>query len=292
MPGHRPGVRPGRRILIRTDGAGATHDLLDWLTSQRLSYSVGFTLPEHAERLIRRLPTQAWSPAYDADGEVRDGAFVAELTGLLDLSGWPARMRVIIRSERPHPGAQLRITDINGNRITAFVTNARNGRLADLEMRHRRWARCEDRIRLSRDTGLHNLPLHDLDQNRVWCALVMLACDLTAWMQMLASPQSDARRWEPERLRLRLFSAAGLLARYGRRTVIHLTGLGAWSPLLHAGISSLRLLPAPGEHPELIRPMASEGPAVDRRPPTRHVGRALTPSRQHQHTARRPTPES
>ena len=68
-----------------------------------------------------------WTPAYDADGEVRDGAWVAELTGLLDLSGWPAGMRVIVRKERPHPGAQLRITDADGLRVTAFATNTAPG---------------------------------------------------------------------------------------------------------------------------------------------------------------------
>jgi hypothetical protein len=246
LPGHRPGVRPGRKVLVRTDGAGGTHELLDWLTAQRLSYSVGYTLAGPAEAMIRRIPTAAWSAAYDADGAVRDGAFVAELTGLLDLSGWPAGMRVIIRSERPHPGAQLRITDIDGNRITAFATNTRRGQLADLELRHRRRARCEDRIRIAKDTGLNNLPLHDFNQNRIWCAIVMLACELTAWMQMLGYPTATIRRWEPKRLRLRLFSAAGRLARHGRRTVVHLARHGAWSQLLHDGISSLRLLPAPG----------------------------------------------
>ncbi len=246
LPGHRPGVRPGRQILVRTDGAGATHDLLNWLTTQRLSYSTGFTLPAHAEQLIRRLPKKAWSPAYDADGEIRPGAFVAELTGLLDLSGWPVGMRVIIRSERPHPGAQLRITDIDGNRITAFATNSRRGQLADLEMRHRRRARCEDRIRLAKDTGLSNLPLHDFNQNRIWCAIVMLACELTAWMQMLAYPASNTRRWEPKRLRLRLFSAAGRIASHGRSVTVHLARHGPWTQLLHNGIHSLRLIPAPG----------------------------------------------
>lgn len=33
-----------------------------------------------------------------------DGAWVAELTGLLTLTGWPPGMRVIARKERPHPG--------------------------------------------------------------------------------------------------------------------------------------------------------------------------------------------
>jgi Transposase DDE domain group 1 len=95
---------------------------------------------------------------HDGDGQVRDGAWVADITGLLDLSGWPAGMRVIVRKERPHRGAQLRFTDLDGHRFTAFVTDARRGQLADLELRHRQGARCEDRIRCAKDIGLRNLP--------------------------------------------------------------------------------------------------------------------------------------
>jgi hypothetical protein len=73
-------------------------------------------------------------------------------------------MRVIVRKERPHPGAQLRFTDIDGHRFTAFAASAKSGQLADLELRHRR-ARCEDRIRCAKDTGLRNLPLHGYEQN-------------------------------------------------------------------------------------------------------------------------------
>jgi hypothetical protein len=246
LPGHRPGTRLGRRVLIRTDAAGCTHDVLDWLAGQRLSYSVGFTLPEHTERLLRRIPTSVWAPAYDADGDVRDGTWVAEFTGLLDLSGWPKGMRVIVRKERPHPGAQLRITDPDGMRVTAFATNTARGQLADLELRHRRRARAEDRIRCAKDTGLTNLPLHDFDQNRIWCAIVALACELTAWLQTLALAGHQARRWEPKRLRLRLFSAAGRLAVSGRRVVLHLARTNHWGGLLVAILTRLRALPAPG----------------------------------------------
>ena len=112
-------------------------------------------------------------------------------------------MRVIARVERPHPGAQLRITDPDGNRVTAFATNTRPGgpagQIADLELRHRRRARCEDRIRAAKDTGLTNLPLHGFDQNRIWCAVVQLACELIAWTQMLGLANHPARRWEPKR---------------------------------------------------------------------------------------------
>ncbi len=81
-------------------------------------------------------------------------------------------MRVIVRRERPHPGAQLRLTDRDGHRLTAFATNTAPGgpgrQLADLELRHSRRARAEDGIRCA-----------NLAQNRIWCAIIALACELT-----------------------------------------------------------------------------------------------------------------
>jgi hypothetical protein len=244
LPCHRPGTRPGRRVLVRTDAAGCTHDFVDWLHRQRLTYSVGFPLPTDFEQTVKRIPATAWTPVYDTDDRIRDGAFVADVTALLDLRRWPPGMRVIIRSERPHPGAQLRITDIDGNRITAFATNTPRGQLAELERRHRRRARAEDRIRAAKDTGLTNLPLHTLAQNSIWCALVALACELTAWLQMLTLAGQQARRWEPKRLRLRLFSTAGRLATSGRRTVLHLPRTHRWAGLLADAITTLRTLAA------------------------------------------------
>jgi hypothetical protein len=244
LPGHRPGqrsgTRPGRRVLIRTDGAGATHEFLTWLHRRRLSYSIGFGLPDDTADLLSRIPAEVWTPAYDANDEVRDGAWVAELTGLLDLSGWPPGMRVIARKERPHPGAQLRITDAEGLRVTAFATNTRRGQLADLELRHRRRARAEDRIRCAKDTGLTNLPLHDFAQNQIWCAIVALACDLTAWMQTLALPAHPAPRWEPKRLRTRLFTIPATLARTGRRRLLHLADHHPWATIVSDAVTRLR----------------------------------------------------
>ena len=246
LPGHRRGRRHGRKVLIRADAAGCTHAFVEWLATQRLSYSVGFTLPDEMAERLALVPDRVWQPAYDADGQVRDGVWVAEVTGLLDLSGWPPGMRVIVRTERPHPGAQLRITDTDGHRVTAFATNTAKGQLADLEVRHRRRARAEDRIRCAKDTGLTNLPLHQFAQNQIWCALVSLACELTAWMQMLALAGHQARRWEPKRLRLRLFSIAGKLATTARTVTLHLSSHAPWSRLLVDAVTALRALPAPG----------------------------------------------
>ena len=187
-------------------------------------------------------------PAYDAHDEVRDGAWVAELTDLLDLAttGWPPGMRVIGRKERPHPGAQLRITDVDGHRITAFATNTAAGgpgtQLPELELRHRRRARAEDRIRCAKDSGLRNLSLHDFTQNQIYSAIVALACKITTWMQLLALTDHQARSWEPKRLQLRLLSIAGHLATTARRRILHLSAHAPWTSLALCALTNLRAL--------------------------------------------------
>src|SRR5689334_21000669 len=187
-------------------------------------------------------------------------------------------MRVIVRKERPHPGAQLRFTDLDGHRFTCFATNTRKGQLAALELRHRRRARCEDRIRNAKDTGLRNLPLHGFDQNQIWCELVAMACELTAWMQMLAL-NGPARAWEPKRLRLRLFAAAGRLARGGRR----LRPPPAAAPRRDLALghpTHRRDHPPAGPRPPLTsqtHPLPRKGdPRARGTPPTRRDSRATT----------------
>jgi Transposase DDE domain group 1 len=232
-----------RQVLIRADSGGGTQEFLAWLAKpgRRLAYSAGFTITEDIAAAILAVPAKAWTPAYDAGGQVRPGAWVAEITGMLDLTPWPKGMRVIVRKERPHPGAQLRFTDPGGHRFTCFATSTKGGQLADLELRHRRRARCEDRIRCAKDTGLRNLPLHGYDQNKIWCEIVALACELLTWMQMIALT-GPARSWEPKRLRLRLFSVAGRLTRGGRRLQLRLAATWPWARLTATAITRLHAL--------------------------------------------------
>ncbi|WDO11013.1 IS1380 family transposase (plasmid) [Streptomyces murinus] len=238
--------RRGRQTLIRTDSAGGTHDFVAWLARRGrwLSYSVGMVITDAIHQHVLQVPASAWTPAAEADGEIRDGAWVAELTGDV-LDAWPQGMRLIVRKERPHPGAQLRLTDADGMRLTCFATNTVGRPIAELELRHRLRARAEDRIRAARATGLRNLPLHRTAQNRVWLEIVQIALDLLAWMPMLALT-GTARLWEPRRLRLRLFSASGQLVTTGRRRILRLARHWPWSSHITAALDRLTALPNPG----------------------------------------------
>jgi Transposase DDE domain group 1 len=235
-----------RQVLVRADCGGGTQEFLAWLArpGRRLAYSVGLTITEDIQAAILTIPAQAWTPAYDSERQVRPGAWVAEITGMLDLAAWPKGIRVIVRKERPHPGAQLRFTDPGGHRFTCFATSTKGGQLADLELRHRRRARCEDRIRCAKDAGLRNLPLRGFAQNQIWCEITAMACELLAWLQMLAFT-GPARRWEPKRLRLRIFAVAGRLVRGGRRLQPRLAARWPWVTQIIAAITRLYAL-APG----------------------------------------------
>jgi hypothetical protein len=161
--------RPGETPLRRSSSKAGASPNAPSKPKQARHYTENLTGRADA---LNRLPETAWTPAYDGDGEPREGADVADLTG------WPARTRVIARREVPHPGAQLRPVECNGRRITCFATNASGGQLPDLKLRHGRRDRAEDRIRWVKDIGLANLPLHDAASNAVWLAIVPLACDL------------------------------------------------------------------------------------------------------------------
>ncbi len=154
-------------------------------------------------------------------------------------------MRLIVRKERPHPGAQLRITDADGLRLTCFATNTVDVPIASLELRHRQRARAEDRIRSARATGLRNLPLQDTAQNQIWLEIVQLALDLLAWMPMLALT-GEARRWEPRRLRLRLFSAAAQIITSARRRCLRFARHWPWTDVITDALERLQTLPNPG----------------------------------------------
>ena len=244
--GHR------RRLLVRTDGAGASHGLLDWLTVQdakrgrSVDYSVGFPVTEPVRTAISLVPADVWQVALDADGDLREHADVAEITGLVDASitaRWPAGMRLIVRRERPHPGATLSLFEHHdGWRYQVVATNTATGQLAFLEARHRAHARVEDRIRHAKDTGLSRLPSREYAINQAWIACVTIAADLTAWLRLLALPDS-LKACEPKALRYRLLHVPARLTRGARRRQLRFPQGWPWAAVLATFTNVMALAP-------------------------------------------------
>ena len=232
-------------ILVRADSAGATHELMDFCRDGRLRFSVGFDLTEPIRAAILALAEDAWVPALTQDGEPRDdGAWVAEITEALDLAGWPAGSRVIVRREVPHPGAQLSFTDHDGHRFQAILTDQPDRDIAYLEARHRGHARVEDRIKAGKDCGMDKLPFRDYEMNAVWLELSLIAQDLLGWTKALALAGELARS-EPKRLRYRLLHVAGRLAFHARQAILHLDRNWPWASELAAAFARLAALPPP-----------------------------------------------
>lgn len=231
-------------ILARADTAGATHDFAEALRERKIRFSLGYPVTEWVGKAALELAKRRWKPALDADGNPREGAWVAELTDRVDLTGWPEGTRLICRKERPHPGAQLRFTDPEGHRYQCFITDQRGRSLARLELRHRLHARVEDRIQESQELGLGRLPFQDLERNETWLCLALLAGDLLAWLRSLLL-EGDLARAKPRRLRHRALHVAGRITRSARRRTLHLPRSWPWAGELLAAFERLRALPAP-----------------------------------------------
>ena len=231
-------------ILVRADRAGATHGTADHCRRCDLRFSFGYELSDAVRAAILTTPADAWIAALDQDDSERPNGQVVEITDRIDLGSWPARSRVIVRRERPHPGAQFSFTDHDGYRFQAILTDQTDPDIAILERRHRQRARVEDRIRDDKDSGLAKLPFKAFALNEVWIELVMLAHDLIVWTQALLLDGQLAKA-EPKRLRYQLLHVAGRLAFSGRRAKLHLPASWPWTEPLTAAVRRLAALPAP-----------------------------------------------
>jgi Transposase DDE domain group 1 len=230
-------------ILVRADTAGATHGLLDYCREGDMRFSVGYELTEPVRIAILEIPEDAWVPALDQDGSERENGEVCEITDSVDLFSWPERSRLIVRRERPHPGAQLSFTDRDGYRFQAILTDQTDSDIAVLECRHRQHAHVEDRIRDDKDTGLSKFPFKEFALNEVWLEIVMLAHDLIVWTQALLL-SGELAKAEPKRLRYRVLHVAARLAFSGRRAKLHLQNTWPWVTELTAAFERLKALPA------------------------------------------------
>jgi hypothetical protein len=226
-------------VIVRSDSAGCSHDFLDACQARQVRFCVGHALTETMAQAVLRLAGRAWIPAVTADGrDLREGAEVAEITELLDLSGWPPGTRAIARREDPHPGAQLTFTDVDGHRYQVFLTDLADSDIAYLEGVYRGRGRAECYIRDAKDTGLAHLPSADFAINQAWLTVVLMAGDLLACLRSLCL-QGELAQAEPKRLRYCLLHAAGLLVRSARRTTLRVAAGWPWAPDLVAAFGRL-----------------------------------------------------
>ena len=230
-------------MLVRIDGAGASHEITQYCRDARMRFSVGFDLDERVRDAIAGLPQSAWVKAIRVDGSERKHSQVAEITDQVDLSTWPEGSRLIARRTELRDGDQQSFADHDGYRLSVFLADG-NASVPELDLDHRGHARVEDRIRQAKDCGLQNLPFVSFAHNQVWLWLAMLAQDLVAWTQALCLAD-DAKAWELKRLRYRLLHQSGRIARHARQTTLRLARDWPWSGQLAAAFARLQALPAP-----------------------------------------------
>ena len=247
-PSYRPGTDnpDAPQILIRSDSAGATYGFAAACRGAGVGFSLGAVIDAAIRDAVETLHnTDAWYPAIDADGAIRDGAWVAEATALLDLDKWPPGTRLILRKERPHPGAQLRFTDTDGHRITGFLTDTPDGvipgQLAGLELRHRQHARVEDHIRQAKATGLANLPFNSFQANAAWLEIIMAATDLIAWTKLIGfTDDPDLARCEIATFRYRVLHVAARITRGARQLRLRIDATWRWAQAIATAWNHIR----------------------------------------------------
>jgi hypothetical protein len=233
-----------REILARADIGGRTHAFTQDCRDAGIRFSVGYEVDARVREAIAELPESAWESAIDGDGSGREGAQVIELTDRVELSAWPEGTRLIVRRERPHPGAQLSVFDCEaGYRHTAFITDQGDADVAALELRHRHRARVEDAIRVGKETGMRKMPFAAFAHNEAWLEVSLLAQALLRWTALLCLEGKLALA-EPKRVRQRLLHVAGRLVRSGRRVALRLPRSWPWAEALVAAFARLRTLPA------------------------------------------------
>jgi Transposase DDE domain group 1 len=233
------------KILVRVDGAGATHDLLTHLeglntTRRTVRYTVGWAITEADEKAITKLPERAWETSLKPNGEPQPGYFIAELTALSTRQGWPTGMRLIVRRVKPSGRQMSKLTAFErttGWRYSITATNIRHmwgiagsHQPQFLDVLHRSHAGVEDRVRTNKELGLHNLPSSSWEVNRGWMLTANIACDLDAWVRLLALHDiDDLAHAEPDTMRFCLYHLPARLAEHARRRWLRIERTWPWT---------------------------------------------------------------
>jgi hypothetical protein len=233
------------KILVRVDGAGATHDLLSHLealntTRRTVRYTVGWKMTDADEAAIALLAADDWQVSLHQDGTLQAEYGIAELTGLNTRTGWPQGLRLLVRRTRPSRRHHKMLTPFErktGWRYQIIATNI--GRMWGiagshqpqwLDVLHRAHAGVEDRVRTNKAMGLRNLPSKSWTTNSGWILAANLAADLDAWTRLLGLHDADDLAGaEPDTLRYRLWHLPAKLTSHARRRWLKISPDWPWT---------------------------------------------------------------
>ncbi len=100
-------ARMRSRLMVRVDGAGASHELVGHLLKRasprrKVLFTCGWMITPSDEDAIKMLPASAWEPGIGQDGEPENDKDAAEITDLMSRAGkWPGGLRWIVRRTKP-----------------------------------------------------------------------------------------------------------------------------------------------------------------------------------------------
>jgi len=236
--GHHAGdesAKVRRAVQVRTDSAGCSTRFAAGCRSRNIGFAVVARSNASIHKGISRIQRDEsrWLPARRRTGDSAQRSHVAEITDLVDLTGWPAGTRLIVRREHLHQGAQRSLFPSLCYRYWGHYTD-NTGTPVELDAHMRDHAHVEDHIKRLKDSGLERFPFTDLDANRAWMQLVCLGADLVRWFQHLCC-HGELATAEPKRLRWSLWhTPARIIRQAGRDIVRIIDGWPTTSDLLDA----------------------------------------------------------
>jgi hypothetical protein len=254
-----------RRILVRVDGAGASHHLIGHLLSlssprRTFRFTCGWTIRPEDEDAIRMLPASAWKPGTCQDGTVEEDKAVAEITHLMTRAeNWPGSLRWIVRRVKPSRRQLAKLTPYEkqtGWRYSIICANIPDAGLHGvpgshhpqyIDVLHREHACVETvGVRTAKDMGLRGLPSKMFQVNQGWVLAANIAADLTAWTRLLGHQDDpELRDANPPTLRYRVWHLPAKLARHARQRVLAISADWPWADEFLACWNRLCTLPAP-----------------------------------------------
>jgi hypothetical protein len=254
-----------RQVLVRVDGAGASHDLIGHFLSlssprRTVLFTCGWTITPADEDAIRQVPAGAWQPGTAQDGTAEDDKDTAEVTGLMSRAGnWPDGLRWIARRVKPSRRHLRNLTDFEkqtGWKYSITCTNIPDAGITGvpgshhaqyIDTVHREHAVVETAgVRTAKAMGLRNLPSRTWQVNAGWVIAANIAADLAAWNRLLGlHDDEELRHADPDTLRYRIWHLPARLARHARDRVLKISPDWPWTDAILTCWQRLCALRAP-----------------------------------------------